>query len=81
MRMFIVLSARRHRDFPVPLLNINRKEVVGISLQNQFYHIAKNDKINIDNGIIESYNRIVSKYAYTPISQKELMIYEKAELC
>lgn len=63
MRIFIVLSARRHRDFPVPLLNIKRKEVVGISLQIQFYHIGKNDKIDIDNGIIESYNRIVSKYA------------------
>ena len=47
----------------MPLLNINRKEVVGISLQIQFYHIGKNDEIDIDNGIIESYNRIVSKYA------------------
>ena len=60
MRIFIVLSARRHRDFPVPLLNINRKEVVGISLQIQFYHIGKNDKIDIDNDYADTYNIIVS---------------------
>ena len=30
---------------------------------DQFYHFNANDKIDIDNEIIESYNRIVSKYA------------------
>ena len=30
---------------------------------DQFYHFITNDKIDIDNGIIEFYNRIVSNYA------------------